>query len=162
MSTITKKNKNYTGNLGANGMKSGLGTCVYENNEKYVGNWQDDKRSGEGTYYYRDGSEYTGNWKNNKQHGEGTLLYSNGHEYFGLWEEGKRSGKGTYKFSDGSVFEAIWKDDVCMSNNGLPTDILDALGLEDKNNTSNDSRRDDARNKRGFFSKERSKNIRKF
>jgi len=42
----------------------GQGIKVYQNGDKYIGQWKNGKHSGMGTYYHSDGSFVYGQWKN--------------------------------------------------------------------------------------------------
>lgn len=68
-----------------------------------------------GSYtYYTDGSKrdmserYIGDWENNKKHGLGLMTFTNGDKYEGFWGHGNMhtegDQKGTYTFADGSVY----------------------------------------------------------
>lgn len=66
------------------------GTMIYENGDKYVGSFSDNKRNGEGAYYYLNGSYFKGNWKNNLKHGKGKYYdKSNDMLVQGEWENNK-------------------------------------------------------------------------
>jgi hypothetical protein len=51
----------------------------YANGEKYVGNWEDNKKTGNGNLWlisigtqdYNNGDQYIGEWKDNKKEGKG-------------------------------------------------------------------------------------------
>ena len=45
--------------------KNGQGTYVYDNGEKYVGQWKDEGFHGQGTYTYADGTIEKGLWEEN-------------------------------------------------------------------------------------------------
>ena len=63
---------------------------IYENGDKYVGDFLNNKRNGEGSYYYLNGSYFKGNWKNNLKHGKGKY-YDKGNNMTveGEWENNK-------------------------------------------------------------------------
>ena len=50
------------------------GTYIWENGDKYVGEWKNDKYHGQGTFTWENGDKYVGEWKNNKRHGKGKLI----------------------------------------------------------------------------------------
>ena len=50
----------------------------YENGDKYVGDWKDDKRYGKGKQTYKDGKSFVGKWRKDKREGEGKLMDENG------------------------------------------------------------------------------------
>jgi hypothetical protein len=111
-----------------------FGTYTFEDGEKYVGEWKDDKYNGQGTYTYAGGDNYVGEWKDGNKNGQGTYTFAHGEKYVGEFKDdvsngqgirtyadgdkyegeekdGKKHGQGTYTFASGTVKEGIWKDD---------------------------------------------------
>ena len=41
------------------------GSWAFDNGDKYIGEWKDDKKNGQGTYSYVDGDKYIGEYKDN-------------------------------------------------------------------------------------------------
>ena len=62
-----------------------LGTRLYDDGNKYVGDWKSGNLHGRGTLMWRNGEKYEGMFVNNKLHGQGTLTYANGDKYIGSW-----------------------------------------------------------------------------
>ena len=58
-----------------NGQPNGMGKAVFNNGDKYGGNWIDGKLSGQGTYLSFDGRKYVGEFIKGKYHGMGTLNF---------------------------------------------------------------------------------------
>ena len=94
-----------------------FGAYTFTDGEKYVGEWQDDKRHGQGTYTFADGTQYVGEWQDNKWHGQGTYTFANGtiergyymnNEYVPDICEGMGITKGTEAFGN-CVVELIKK-----------------------------------------------------
>lgn len=56
----------------------GLGTYLWPNGDKYVGEWKDGKRNGRGSFIWPEGDRYVGEWKNDKNNGDGNYIYSDG------------------------------------------------------------------------------------
>ena len=80
-----------------------FGTINFNNGDKYVGEWKDNKSHGQGTFTWgKDtewaGEKYVGEFKDNKRHGQGTYTYANGDKYVGEFKDGKCHGQGTYTF----------------------------------------------------------------
>lgn len=72
---------------------NGVGTFVWQDGRKYIGEYKDDVKTGYGEFFWPDGRSYKGNWVNGKQHGEGYYCSVNdgaGTGKKGLWENGKR------------------------------------------------------------------------
>jgi hypothetical protein len=67
---------------------------MYANNNRYEGEWKDDRRDGAGTFFHADGSRYEGQWSQGRKDGKGTLFFANGDSYQGNWAEGQLSGPG--------------------------------------------------------------------
>jgi len=68
---------------------NGYGTFVYQNGDKYVGNWKSGKMHGQGTMYSKGGGKYIGKWK------YGTI--DGGKQY---WANGKIA---LYEFKNGKM-----------------------------------------------------------
>lgn len=68
-------------------MKEGLGTIIFNKDEVYRGQFQ-----------------------NNSIHGNGIYYFSNGDKFIGIWKYGKRQGKGKYIFKNGQYYEGVWND----------------------------------------------------
>ena len=66
-----------------------FGSYIFDDGDKYVGEWKDDKFHGQGTYYYSNGDRYVGEWKSDKQHGQGIFYYSDGDTDKGEWKDGE-------------------------------------------------------------------------
>ena len=54
------------------------GEWAFDNGDKYVGEWKDDKNHGQGTYSYAEGDKYVGEYKDGLRHGQGTYTYAGG------------------------------------------------------------------------------------
>jgi hypothetical protein len=51
-----------------------VGVMTSPNEERYQGDWQEDKKQGQGIYYYPNGEKYDGEWINDQREGKGTFL----------------------------------------------------------------------------------------
>jgi len=68
-------------------LRSGNGTCLYPNGERYEGTWEYDERNGHGKHFYSNGQVFEGNWEMNKREGSGNLFFKNGSlKVSGIWE----------------------------------------------------------------------------
>ena len=76
-----------------------LGTMIYSNRDKYVGEWEDGFKHGQGSMTWSDGQTYVGEFKANYPSGQGTMTYSDGRIYDGQFEFSKREGQGTMTWS---------------------------------------------------------------
>ena len=72
-----------------------------------------------GTYVWEDGQKYVGDWKDDKQHGQGSSTFANGDKYVGEWRDGKRHGQETMTFVYGIEYVGEWKDDT-FSDKSVP------------------------------------------
>ena len=103
--TITEhSSRNYTGKA----------SVVYATKDRYEGDFKDGLREGVGTYTYfkEEGpqNKYEGEWLQNKKHGIGKMIYGGVGEYFGRFENGKRHGEGVFKYKkNGNVYSGSWK-----------------------------------------------------
>ena len=118
-----------------------LGTVLYENGDKYVGDLVKGERSGRGTYYYISGKQYEGDWLKGAQHGKGKFSLPNGNKYVGDFLKGKWTGSGTLTnfFGDkyvgevkngkmhgqgilttnsGYIYEGLFANDIIVSGQG--------------------------------------------
>ncbi len=76
------------GNCTSGDCRDGIGTYVWNNGEKYAGDFSDGKMHGKGTYTWPNGHQYKGDWLNGKQNGYGTYLWPNGKTKHGQWASG--------------------------------------------------------------------------
>ena len=67
--------------------KDGQGTFIYDNGDKYVGEFKDGRRHGQGTFTAADGDKYVGEWRDGERHGRGTASFPNGNQYVGEWKD---------------------------------------------------------------------------
>ena len=91
--------------------RHGRGLFIWEDGEKYMGYWVNDKREGQGKNTYTNGNKYEGSYKNGKKEGFGIYKWENGDSYSGNWKNDMKEGKGTYKFHNGDVYEGMFKND---------------------------------------------------
>lgn len=89
----------------------GLGTYIYPNGDKYVGQYRYGMKEGQGTYTYLSGEKHVGQWKDDKHDGQGTYTWLSGEKYVGQFKHGKKEGQGTHTFLNG-VFVGDFKDNV--------------------------------------------------
>jgi hypothetical protein len=59
----------YTGNMGPNGKREGLGSCVWVDGSTYEGFWSNDVRHGKGVFKSREGTVYDGMFDDDIRHG---------------------------------------------------------------------------------------------
>jgi|GEM_PF-416126 hypothetical protein len=120
----------------------GYGTYVWDNGDKYVGNWSASVMKGFGTYYFAIGDKYIGEWANGTFEGFGTYTYKDGRVDKGYWAAGVfkgatdpnqnvvnntksgcisgdcDNGYGTWVFESGEKFVGNW---VNQKRNGFGT-----------------------------------------
>jgi hypothetical protein len=101
--------------------------CYYPNGNKYIGNWEKNKREGFGLFY-NNGKEESGVWYNdiflgitvtrsqegcvlgNCLNGEGIFVYSDDTRYNGKFKDGLASGFGVCYYTDGDIYIGQWSD----------------------------------------------------
>ena len=88
----------------------GKKTFNYSNGDRYVGDWNDNKRHGQGTYTRANGDVYVGEYKEDKRNGKGTYTSVNGDTYVGEWKNSMRHGKGTYTYANGDLYVGEYSD----------------------------------------------------
>ena len=100
------------------------GSYEWDDGDKYVGEFKDNKMHGQGTYTFPDGDKYVGEFIDDKGYGQGTYTYANGAKYVGEIKDGKKHGQGTYTYSDGTA------DRGFFSNDEFVPDICEDMGLK--------------------------------
>ncbi|HLP33975.1 MAG TPA: hypothetical protein VK202_10900 [Bacteroidia bacterium] len=104
----------YTGEI-VNGEAHGKGVAIFENGNRYEGNFSHNKRSGFGKAINKNGDGYQGQWKNDRFNGKGTYTWKNGDRFEGYFKDAQRNGKGKLYDKQGELLkEGIWKDDELM------------------------------------------------
>jgi S1-C subfamily serine protease len=63
-----------------------------------------------GTHVWENGDKYVGEWMFDDLHGTGTLYFNNGDKYAGGWNKNKKEGLGTFTSLDGVVTKGVWAD----------------------------------------------------
>lgn len=119
--------------------RNGLRHAVFNSvKEKYVGQWEDDRKTGLGVIFARDYYKYEGHMKDNYRHGFGILsqhrngkfiplfrgewyygrmrgfgihLYADDSCYQGYFRRGQRHGYGQMWYTDGSFYDGHWVND---------------------------------------------------
>ena len=95
-------------------------TTNYFNGDSYTCTRDEElRRSGWGTFIWANGDRYDGEWKRDMPHGQGTLVWADGSRYEGHWERGQRKGKGTYFSSKGYSITGEWKQGSCTGKGYL-------------------------------------------
>lgn len=106
-----------------NGLRDGLGTCVYTNGDMYEGEWKDGIVHGKGLITDKNGNFVCdGEFHEGRLNGKATFQHADGSKYVGDWRENRRHGYGTYNDSDGNVYRGEWKDNL-RQGHGISTDI---------------------------------------
>jgi hypothetical protein len=96
--------------------RNGIGTYLWENGSKYIGQFKNRLMNGQGTFYFGEksispDSKYIGEFKNDFIDGYGIWTWSNGDKYIGECKQNKMHGKGTYYYSDGTAKKGSWFND---------------------------------------------------
>ena len=99
-----------------------FGEEKYDNGDKYLGQWKDNKRNGQGTYTYANGDKYVGQYIDGKINGQGTYTFADGDKYVGQYIDDKRSGQGILYNPNGSIKQqGLWRDDNFVQAQTPPT-----------------------------------------
>ena len=56
------------------------GELLWNDGDRYEGDFKNDKKEGKGIYYWNDGNRYEGDFKNDKKEGKGIYYYNNGNK----------------------------------------------------------------------------------
>ena len=86
-------------------------TKTYDDGDKYVGYFLNNKKHGQGTYCWTDGDKYVGSFVNDRMQGQGTYYFNSGNRYEGEWKEGKKHGQGVFYWADGDKYEGSFVND---------------------------------------------------
>lgn len=119
--------------------ENGKGRFVFDNGDKYIGEFKYGQFHGRGNYYYANGNVYKGQWLSSKRHGYGTFLWKNGDSYIGEYKNHQRNGEGTYVFANGTEEKGIWEEGALVRK-VFPNQVEMTLPFErDKNETKDTS-----------------------
>ncbi len=86
--------------------------CVYSEDDRYIGGFENDEYEGYGTNLRFGASRYVGEYKNGVINGEGIFRDSDGSTYVGHFKNGAYHGRGVYVYSDGSNYIGEFKDQL--------------------------------------------------
>ncbi len=96
------KTASYYAGCWKDGRRHGYGTVLYENGNRYVGEFRNGFPNGSGEFRWQGaGSHYIGEVADSDLNGTGTLVIPGLLEYTGSWKAGSRHGAGTERFVDG-------------------------------------------------------------
>jgi|TARA_B110000914_G_C15406872_1_gene419879 hypothetical protein len=80
--------------------ENGIGTYIFNDGSKYVGDWLDRRQEGNGIYTYTVpkkkekgiiyATKYDGEWVNGRHEGNGIMSYHNGTTWTGIFRDGKQ------------------------------------------------------------------------
>ena len=84
---------------------------VFENGEKYTGEWIGNERHGTGSHLWPNGARYDGQFRNNQANGDGTFRFPNGGVYEGQWKSDRAHGHGSYRHFDQASYDGQWRND---------------------------------------------------
>ena len=78
---------------------------IYENGDKYIGQFKNGKKHGKGKMFYSDKNYYDGEWFNDLKMGQGKLTLANGDIYEGTFKNNLMEGYGNYTYKNGRIYE---------------------------------------------------------
>lgn len=105
-------------------------TKIYDNGDKYIGEFKDGKKTGQGTFTWANGDKYIGEYLNDKMHGQGTYTWISKmkvkkfnrlkkkkkiiprfkqNQYTGEFHDGRKSGQGTLTLANGDKYVGAFK-----------------------------------------------------
>jgi hypothetical protein len=87
------------------GLKHGEGTYVWQNGDRYVGHFANDRPDGKGRYQFANGDSYDGEVQAGVIVGRGVYTSKNGDVVEGSFANGKPDGVGVYRFASGDRYE---------------------------------------------------------
>lgn len=99
--------------------QNGRGTYVWNDGDRYVGQYRNGKRNGFGTYFFKNGDRFMGKYRDGKRNGKGVYMWASGARYEGNYTDSKRHGAGKYTSASGQT-------SYSMYNYGTKTRTLSA------------------------------------
>ena len=81
---------------------------------------------GEGIMYWNNDNRYEGEFKNNKMEGKGIIQWKDDYRYIGEWKNGKKDGKGILYFQNGSILS------IYIDGDNIPPLIINGLLIVSK------------------------------
>ena len=69
-------------------LRNGKHSYIWENGDKYIGEWVNGKITGKGTMIWKNGSKYVGDFINGKMEGYGIYTNIRGQEFEGEFDNG--------------------------------------------------------------------------
>ena len=103
------------------GARDGKGKYTYTNGNKYIGQWTEGKKNGKGEFTFSNGNKYIGDFVNGNWTGKGTLTNFFGDRYIGDFKDGKRHGKGIISSLNGFTYEGVFSNDYIVYGKGRVT-----------------------------------------
>ena len=107
----------YEGEVNWGSKPNGVGTLIFLNGDKYIGEFDDGRKDGLGTYTWSNHEnmeKYVGEFTNGEFGKKGKIYYKSGQIYEGEIYDDYYYGKGVKTLPDGSKYEGVWsrgKDD---------------------------------------------------
>jgi hypothetical protein len=93
-------------------VRQGTGRLITAQGDEYLGNFHQNRKHGQGTMRYANGNIYEGNWNADEPEGVGEMRFANGDRYVGEFRAGEFFGNGRYFYVDGSRYEGGWKNNA--------------------------------------------------
>ncbi|TGM46328.1 hypothetical protein [Leptospira vanthielii] len=116
--------------------RNGKFQVIYDNGDRFDGEFFEDIKHGYGIYYYSNGDVFEGEYQFGYKEGPGVYRYANGDKYIGLYSKGKRQGLGKYLYCDGLILDGYWENNHLQGN----AKIVNAKGSLVLEGTWKDSR----------------------
>ena len=98
--------------------KNGNMGVIYENGDKYLGDFENGLKEGKGIMTYSNGDKYEGEFAKDVKEGYGIMLYNNGEKYEGEFKNDVKDGYGIYHYLDGDTYKGDFKNDF-MEGRGV-------------------------------------------
>ena len=101
---------------------NGKGMFLFENGDKFVGEFNNNTPKGEGAIFFASGIIIDGVFLTGITMGHGTIVHPDGTTYRGQFYNAKPNGKGDKKLANGSYFDGLWRNDVFFRGKGRFTE----------------------------------------
>ena len=83
---------------------------LFDNGDKYRGQWHHGVFQGSGVYDWPDKMQYRGDYMDGKRSGMGVHDWPSGVRYEGEWKDDKQNGMGVRLYADGDTFHGAFRD----------------------------------------------------
>ena len=106
---------NCLGTWSASSWNNCVGQYIWNDGDKWIGEWKYGEIDGKGTYIWSDGSKFIGEYSDGESNGQGVYIWGDstewaGDKYVGEFIDGERTGQGNYTYAGGDKYVGQFKN----------------------------------------------------